>query len=80
MVTSATSLASIISDDVRVALKASLCIDAVGGSCEAGDDSVVFRRVSVRCRFHRGLSGVCRTCAFWVSNAVNYRWKGCYGE
>ena len=39
--TPATSLASIISDDVRVALKASLCVDAVGGSCEAGDELVV---------------------------------------
>ena len=59
--TPATSLVSIISDDVRVALTASLCIDEL----------VVFGRVSVRYRFHRGLSGVCPTCAFGVY-AHNY--------
>ena len=43
---------------------ASLCIDAVGGSCEAGGELVVFGRVSSRVVIHRDLSGVFPTCVF----------------
>ena len=44
--------------------------DDVEGNVSAGDMGV-FGRVSVGCRFHRGLSGVCPTCAFGVY-AHNY--------
>ena len=42
----------------------------VEGNVSVGDMGV-FGRVSVRYRFHRGLSGVCPTCAFGVY-AHNY--------
>ena len=51
-------------------MKATLTLvvsDIVEGNVDGNDDagdSVVFRRVSVRCRFHRDLSGVCPTCVF----------------